>query len=718
MMKKLMKLLGFLSVMAMLLVVSCKDDDETFDKLLTSEDVVRVMQGEIAKVAILSGSGKYKVYSSDEAIVKTTLSENKIEINGIVEGEANVIVKDLKSDEMVIIEVGVDTDPNKLTFESSIIKVKEGETIKVPILSGNGKYEMEEVDNENLTATLKVDTVIITGKYQTDQWDKKLKVKDVLTNEIIILAVEVIGVSETPAKPAEDIYTTIEITTKAVEEKEEVGLKINAKADDRAGVWVDINNNGKKDDGETVTEFCENIFDENSNKFAFKPASKVVRIYGKITDLSYGIGDYWSKGYARTFDMEHNPFLEKLGLKSRFLKELDLGKAKKLKTLIINYCGLRTLNVKGCTSLEELDCSNNRIVNFDVSKMTSLKKLNCSRNAQFMESMNISGCTGLEELSVGSNMEVKSIDLTACTKLKKLDYDGATFESVDLTPLVLLEELTLSMSETTSLDVSNNKELRILNCYGNTSLTNLDVSQNTKLEELKCDVTRISSLDLGNNRELKVLNCENTKLTTLNVSQLTLLENLNISNTQITTLDLNTEVLVSLSANNCKLSSINISKCPALESINLGENELTSLDVSKCTELTDLDISANQIASLDLSNCTALTSLNVSKNKLTNLDFSACTELDELNVSQNLLTSLDISECENISEFNCSRNKLISLNVANGANDDIYSMKATGNPDLTCIQHDEGFDPSDNECDGDYGWCKDDTANWSTDCSK
>ena len=43
-------------------------------------------------------------------------------------------------------------------------------------------------------------------------------------------------------------------TAKSVEETLE--LWIDAAEADRSGVWIDLNNNGKKDDGEAVTNFA------------------------------------------------------------------------------------------------------------------------------------------------------------------------------------------------------------------------------------------------------------------------------------------------------------------------------------------------------------------------------------------------------------------------------------------------------------------------------
>ncbi len=68
----------------------------------------------------------------------------------------------------------------------------------------------------------------------------------------------------------------------------------------------------------------------------------------------------------------------------------------------------------------------------------------------------------------------------------------------------------------TSLDVSNNTALILLECYSN-NLTSLDVSNNTALIELVSYSNQLTSLDVSNNSALTYLICGNNQLTTLDV---------------------------------------------------------------------------------------------------------------------------------------------------------------------------------------------------------
>ena len=65
----------------------------------------------------------------------------------------------------------------------------------------------------------------------------------------------------------------------------------------------------------------------------------------------------------------------------------------------------------------------------------------------------------------------------------------------------------------TTIDVSKNTQLEILDCYDN-QLSNLDVSRNTKLTYLNCSGNNLDSLDLSQNTKLTYLNCHGNAFTT------------------------------------------------------------------------------------------------------------------------------------------------------------------------------------------------------------
>jgi len=207
-----------------------------------------------------------------------------------------------------------------------------------------------------------------------------------------------------------------------------------------------------------------------------------------------------------------------------------------------------------------------------------------------------------------------------------------------------------------------------LYCYDN-QLTSLDVSANTALEILNCNSNQLTSLDVSNNAALTALSCQFNQLTSLDVNANPALEFLYCYTNQLTSVD--------VSLNN------------ALTELDFGKNQLTSLDVSNNTALTILYCDFNQLISLDVSNNTALEFLYCFDNQLTSLDVSANTALELLNCYKNQLTSLDVSNNAALTALFCYTNQLTSLDVRNGNNTNLSPFNSTSNPNLNCIYVDD-----------------------------
>ena len=135
--------------------------------------------------------------------------------------------------------------------------------------------------------------------------------------------------------------------TKAAVAKSDWTLYIEAAEADRSEIWVDLNSNGTKDDGEAVTKFGQKYTDRNV--FALG-TSKTIILYGKVTVL--------------------------------LCQDSELAK----------------LDVSKNTSLKELSCLGNRLTELDVSKNIALEKLNCFSNL-------------LTALNLSANLDIKNIQV-------------------------------------------------------------------------------------------------------------------------------------------------------------------------------------------------------------------------------------------------------------------------------------------------------------------
>ena len=222
-----------------------------------------------------------------------------------------------------------------------------------------------------------------------------------------------------------------------------------------------------------------------------------------------------------------------------------------------------------------------------------------------------------------------------------------------------LETLICDNNELISINVSANSNLKILLC-GFNNLQTLDVLSNNALEVLDCTGNQISTLNTANNGLLEKLTCSDNRLNTIDITQNDKLKALTISNNQLNDLD--------------------VTKNLNLESLFCASNSISNLDLSKNGLLKNLDVSNNLIKILDLTDVNVVNCPDPQTNPLT--------------------------PCQGLGSINVSNNQLTSLIVANDFNDLITTFNSEGNPELFCIQVDNGFMASD------Y-WQKDDWTYYS-----
>ena len=437
------------------------------------------------------------------------------------------------------------------------------------------------------------------------------------------------------------------------------------------------------------------------------------------------------------------------------------------------YCRnnqLTTLDVSDATALVEFDCSDNLITSLDVRNGNNI-------NMGFYDTFMNNGigtlnnphlsCINVDDSTFSANTWANGgwfeIDphhyfSTNCQALTKTYVPDDNFEAYletngmgngianddsvfthnidtltflyingqnisDLTGIEAFTGLNIFYCEgnqLTSLDLSNNIVLTVLNCSTNV-LTSLNLSQNTALEYLECGLNQLTSLDVSGATALTDLYCDINQLTSLDVSNNTALTHLSCWINQLTNLDLrngNNTASYIYTQNNPNLFCINVDdpvwsatnwtgidpwssfsySCGAPQTyvpddnfeqalITLGYdnvlddsvitaniNTVTNLDISSIniydltgiedfTALTSLHCGGNQLTTLDVNYNTALTHLHCGANQLIMIDISNNTNLTTLSCVGNQLTSLDLSQNVNLDTLNCNGNLLTSLDL-------------------------------------------------------
>ena len=167
------------------------------------------------------------------------------------------------------------------------------------------------------------------------------------------------------------------------------------------------------------------------------------------------------------------------------------------------------------------------------------------------------------------------------------------------------------------------------------------------LEELYCGYNSLTSLDLSDNVNLKTLNADFNELESLSISELSQLSNLSImGNSSITEIDLTgNPLLKELDVSECSLSWIDLTYNTELTTLLCSYNQLTTLDLWGLNELSHLECYGNQIEGLDLSVCSGLQCADVSENGMFMLTLGSQPCLKELYCNANMMRELDITQC-------------------------------------------------------------------------
>lgn len=164
-----------------------------------------------------------------------------------------------------------------------------------------------------------------------------------------------------------------------------------------------------------------------------------------------------------------------------------------------------------------------------------------------------------------------------------------------------LTDLRCSNTKLTTLDTSHNTKLVSLECNNTPTLTSLNVSQNTELKVLRCNDNALADLDLTNNTALEKLECGENEFTTLDLSKNTNLKYFGFFNGKLSSLDLtNNTNLEELYFCGNNFSTIDISKNTKLKFLHLFSNQLITLDTSKNSNLQRLWVYTNPLTSMYL----------------------------------------------------------------------------------------------------------------------
>lgn len=408
-----------------------------------------------------------------------------------------------------------------------------------------------------------------------------------------------------------------------------------------------------------------------------------------------------------TLDLTNNPSIRYIYMQDTALTALDFTNNTLLEVVVIERCNFSTIDVSNLTALRELRVPDNNITELDVSNNTALTRLECENNSLLTSLNMVNGnntnisngdfiatnnpllsCVKVDD-AIWSTTNWTNIDATTgfsdtyCrytnildpvfeTRLGTLGYDDVNGDGK--VPTALIEEVTdlfiLSFDLSDLTGIEDFLALETLSCSGG-SLTSVDLSNNTQLRAVNFSNNNINTLDVSNSLALEELELRGNNLSSINVSNNVALKVLNLSGNNIT--------------------SLNVSNSPLLDDLDVSGNNLTSLDLTHNTALLELNLEGLNLTTIDLSTNTLLQELNASYTTLTDLNLANNTAITYLEcLESHQLTTLDISTLVALEDVYLSDNDLLSeLNIKNGNNTNVATFEVEGVPNLTCILVDD-----------------------------
>lgn len=437
----------------------------------------------------------------------------------------------------------------------------------------------------------------------------------------------------------------------------DIRLQIFAEEADQKDAWIDLNNNGVREEGEEIKEFAPKTNETvMTGEKTYSVKSPTITIYGKIVYLK-------ALRQKLTFiNVVNDPYLKQLNCGINSLKEINVEHNPLLEYLNIFVNQVAIINLEKNVELRELFLSNNLLKEVNVSTLTKLTNLQLDHN--FIEGISLGNNPDLEWLYCDNN------------KLSKLDI-GAQGK---------LQRLYCFDNNLTELDVTGCPELFNLMCARN-KIEKLDLSRNPKLLNLECNNNKIKELSLLNHQELSRIQCDTNQLQVLNITGAV-------------------GRLVRLRAGHNDLTGIvGLEKAERLSDFQCDHNRISHLDLSGLSYLSYLVCNNNKIRSLLFDGTThrSLEYIDCTSCELRSIDVSALVSLKRLECAFNELSGIVVSsQSRRLGYLDCRNNQLSpdGLNALfhnlpeRSYDDERHHLLILGNPGEKSCDKNEAYNKS------------------------
>ncbi|MGY6649048.1 collagen-binding domain-containing protein [Wenyingzhuangia sp. IMCC45574] len=386
-------------------------------------------------------------------------------------------------------------------------------------------------------------------------------------------------------------------------------------------------------------------------------------------------------------NVRDNILLEELHLEGNKLTEIDVSNALIMKHLGLRYNNIKILDVRPLTELKSLEASYNKIEQLLLGSNCNLEYLNAAFNN--LEVVDLDGIKCIKTLLLNDNNLSGILNLTDHTQIETVNlcnnnldnYPPGSCDTVQPAPVCFatLEEYMVDqgldldgVADGNITPAANVATMTYLNITGLCIQDMSGIELFTSLEELHMAGNLVTTVDLSSNTLLRVLDVSGNQLTSLDVSNQVILEELYAGGNLITTIDLSSNTL--------------------LKTLSLKGNKLTSLDLTPNEALVYVEVQGNELEDLILGYKMSLTHLYAGTNKLTSLDIRSALNLSVLSLEYNDLEgTLDLDKNSCIVKLNLRNNEsLEQVLFKNGFNNRVANdnFNIVNTPSLTCVKVD------------------------------
>ncbi|MGY3793472.1 immunoglobulin-like domain-containing protein [Aquimarina sp. 433] len=220
----------------------------------------------------------------------------------------------------------------------------------------------------------------------------------------------------------------------------------------------------------------------------------------------------------QTLDLTQNTLLKILDLEDNFnLNSIDLTNNVLLEYLILSDTNLSTIDLSKNVALKDLEFDDPKIAHIDLSHNILLEDIEFD-GAPELESVDLTGLTKLDYFYIEES-KLSSIDFSTNIALTELEFYDTAVTRIDFSNNVSLEDIYISDNTLLTEVIFSNQTYPNLDYISaeNTQLESIDVSNLLVLNELNISNTKVKRLDLSSNPAMDELYASNAQLEFLNV---------------------------------------------------------------------------------------------------------------------------------------------------------------------------------------------------------